>query len=132
MGDLNYLALAIVVVAAFVVSTTWYMIFGKQYAEQRGLDPAEAAESPAPWMIPTELVRTLVVAIVVAGLADQMGLDNVGEGLLLGLVLWVAFPLIYVTGSVMWDKVSWKLAAIHGGDWFLKLGLVAAVVTAWQ
>jgi hypothetical protein len=26
------------------------------------------------------------------------------------------------------EKVPWKLAAIHGGDWFLKLALISAVV----
>jgi hypothetical protein len=30
---------------------------------------------------------------------------------------------------VVHEKVPWKLAAIHGGDWFLELALMSAVVT---
>jgi hypothetical protein len=50
------------------------------------------------------------------------------SALLLALVLWVAFPLVLLTGSIIWERVPWQTAAIHAGDWLLKLLLVALVV----
>jgi hypothetical protein len=46
----------------------------------------------------------------------------------LGLVLFAGFPFVLLTGSVLWDKVDWRLAAIHGGDWFLKLLVISLII----
>jgi hypothetical protein len=29
----------------------------------------------------------------------------------------------------MWENVPWRLAALHAGDWLVKLLLVAVIVT---
>ena len=42
----------------------------------------------------------------------------------------IAFPVVLLTGSVVHEKVPWRLAAIHAGDWLVKLLLVTLVVGA--
>lgn len=32
----------------------------------------------------------------------------------------------------VWDNVSWKLAAIHAGDWLVKLPLMAVILGVWR
>jgi len=44
----------------------------------------------------------------------------------------VAFPAILLVGSVIWDDVPPRLAAIHAGDWLMKLLLIAVIVGIWQ
>ena len=61
-----------------------------------------------------------------------VGADTWLEGAGLGLLAWVGFPLVILTGSVLHERYPWPLAAIHLGDWLLKLLLVAAVVSAWR
>ena len=78
-----------------------------------------------------ELVRSLVVAVAVAALVAALGLDLSGT-LLLALALWVAFPVVLLTGSVFHERVPPLLAAIHSGDWLLKLVALAFVVGLWQ
>jgi hypothetical protein len=39
---------------------------------------------------------------------------------------------VLLTGSVIWEDVPRKLAAIHAGDWLVKLLAVAIVVSVWQ
>ena len=39
----------------------------------------------------------------------------------LGLLLWNGFPVILLTGSILWQNVPWQLAVIHSGDWLIKL-----------
>jgi len=29
------------------------------------------------------------------------------------MFLWIGFPVIILTGSVLWENIPWKLAAIH-------------------
>lgn len=53
-------------------------------------------------------------------------------GLLLGLALWIGFPLVLWTGAIIWESTSAKLAALHAGDWLAKLLVVAVIVGVWQ
>jgi len=50
----------------------------------------------------------------------------------LGLALWVGFPTVILAGSVFHEKVPPTLAAIHAGDWLLKLLAIAGIVAVWQ
>jgi Protein of unknown function (DUF1761) len=76
--------------------------------------------------------RTLILATVVAGLASRGDIDHAGAGLLLGLALWIGFPFVLWTGAMIWEKTPWKLAAIHAGDWIVKLLVVGVIVSVWQ
>jgi hypothetical protein len=69
---------------------------------------------------------------VTAAIADRIDVGGVPGGLLLGAVLWIGFPAVILAGSVFHEKVPWQLAAIHAGDWLLKLSVVAAIVGAWR
>jgi hypothetical protein len=132
MIEVNYVALGVAVVAAFILSTAYYIAFGRQYAELRGLSPEAAAARPPPWKVLLELVRSLVVGSVVAGLVDLLGITDWAEAATLAISLWVAFPVVLLVGSVIWDDVPPRLAAIHGGDWLLKLVLITVIVGSWQ
>ena len=132
MNDLNFVAIAVSAVAVWVVSTGYYIGFTKQMA---ALHPAYADAAdvrPPPWKIGLELTRNLVVAAVVAWLAKRLEVTDWTDGLALGLTLWVGFPIPLLIGAVMWEKVPAKLAAIHAGDWFLKLLLIALIVSVWR
>ena len=50
----------------------------------------------------------------------------------LGLAPWIAFPVVLLTGSVIHENVPWKLAAIHAGDWWVKLVVVSVIVSLWR
>jgi hypothetical protein len=123
--------LAVVVAAGggFVFSTIWYTAFGRQLAQ---LDDAYAEGGrPPTWVVPVELARSATVATAVAVLAEQSGTRRVADAARLASGLWLAFPAVLLTGSVVHEKVPWRLAAIHGGDWLLKLALISSVVT-WR
>lgn len=129
MSDVNYLAVLAGAVVAFILSSVWYIVFDSQRAELSDAEPAGRA--PAPWKLAVEFLRSLIVAAVVAGLVANGDIDEPAGGALLGLVLWIAFPVVLLTGSVIWEKVPAKLAAIHG-DWLLKLVIVGVLIAAWQ
>ena len=128
--ELDFLAIAVAAVAAFILSGVWYGVFGSQLAELH-LAYADSG-SPSAKDVVVELVRNLVVALVLAWLVDQIGVDDWAQAALLGFVLWVGFPLIILIGSVYHEKVPVKLASIHAGDWLLKLIVIAIIVGVWQ
>jgi len=76
----------------------------------------------------TELLRTAVVASVFAWVASRAALDTLPGSLGLAGVLWAGFPLVLLTGSIIWERVPPVTAGIHAGDWLLKLALLAVVI----
>jgi hypothetical protein len=125
----NPVALVVATVAAFVASTIRYIVFGKQRAKLLGRDPGTVGRPP-PWKVLAELARNVIIAYAVTRLVmipgAVAGLGTVG----LAISLWVGFPVMILIGSVMWENVPWKLAAIHAGDWLVKLALILGVVSA--
>jgi hypothetical protein len=63
-----------------------------------------------------ELVRSAIVATVLAGFASLIDIDDWSGAVWLGLSVWVGFAVVPLVGSVVWDKVPSRLAAIHAGD----------------
>lgn len=130
MPDVNIWAVVAAAVAAFVLSGAWYAALGHRLA---ALHPAYAEPGRSPGLTAVvELARNLVLALVTAGLVDRAEVSGLGGGLLLGLVLWIGFPAVLLTGSVFHEKAPPLLAAIHAGDWLLKLLAIAGILAAWQ
>ncbi|TQJ01942.1 uncharacterized protein DUF1761 [Amycolatopsis cihanbeyliensis] len=130
MPELNYLAIGVATVAALIASGAWYAVLGGHLGR---LHEAYAGDPrPAAVTVPVELVRNVLVSAVVAGLAGPLGISGFGAAALLGLVLWVGFPFVLLTGSVFHERVPAKLAAIHAGDWLLKLLAITVIVGGWR
>ena len=121
MADVSVLAVLVAAVVAFVLSGFYYGILG-----------APAGRELPSWALPAiELPRNLVLSLVVAGLAAAATVDTFGAGLLLGVALWVGFPLVLWAGAVAHEGTPMRDAAVHAGDWLVKLLAVATLVAAW-
>jgi len=131
MIHLNYLAIVVAAVAVFAFAAVYYIAFSRQRARLSA--PAAAAGSrPKVWLMALELGKSLVVALVVAGLVALVGITSWVGAVELGFALWIAFPVVLLIGSVTQENVPWKLAAIHAGDWLAKLVAIAVIVTVWR
>ena len=131
MIRINYFAVVVAVVAAFVVSSVWYspLLFGKKFTELSGVG---SSAGPNAGKILGELVRTLVVAYVLARFVVLLKVVDWKAALRLGVWLWIGFPVVLLSGSVMWQNVPWVLAAIHAGDWLVKILLIAVILGVWR
>jgi hypothetical protein len=121
------LGIVVAAVTAFVLSSTYYAVatpFERRAVGAAALDRGR----PQAWKVATELVRTTVVASVFAWIAQRSGGLDVRQGMVLAVVAWVGFPLVLLTGSVTWERVHPATAAMHAGDWLLKLLLIAAIL----
>ena len=49
-----------------------------------------------------------------------------------GVALWTGFPVVLWVGAVVHERTPVRLAAIHAGDWLLKLLAVGALLGAWR
>lgn len=117
-------------VLAFLLGALWYstLLFGPATTRLRGSAPAEV---PAVALL-GEVARCLVVAFVLARLVALAGVTDWKGAVTLGVWVWIGFPLTLLAGSVLWEQVRWQLAAIHAGDWLVKLVLMAVVLGVWR
>jgi len=131
MTKVNYFAVIVAVVATFIVSSLWYspLLFGKPFMELSGI---VSNGSPNPIKIVGELLRTFILAYVLAHLATLLKIVSWHSALSLGIWLWIGFPVILLSGSIMWQNVPWQLAAIHAGDWLQKILIIMLILGMWR
>jgi Protein of unknown function (DUF1761) len=127
MPDLPWLAVLAGTVLAFVLGAGYYAVLGNPPAAARG----EPAEPSSLSFVPVELVRCLLLAGTVVGLAAAADATTWWRGLLLGLVLWAGFPLVLWIGAIVHEKEPVRLAVIHGGDWLVKLLALGTLAGMW-
>jgi hypothetical protein len=130
---LNYMAIAAATVVAFIEGSLYYspLMFGPLWMRLSGIDPSAAAKV-SPSAVLGEIARDFVLTYVVSRLVARLSEANWKSATGLGLWLWIGFPMTLLSGSVMWQGVSWKVAAIHAGDWLAKLLLITAIVGGWR
>lgn len=134
MAGMNYFAVIVSAVVAFVVGAVWYspLLFGKAYMKVRGLNPDALAEMPPASELLGEFARNLVVAFVLAHFVVRLGVGDWMGAVQLGLWVWVGFQAMLLLGAVLHEKMPWMLYAIHAGDALLKTIVMTVILGVWR
>jgi hypothetical protein len=130
---MKYLPVVVATLTAFVFSAVWYTVFAKTRMLLLGNDLSASADMMT---VPVsqklfELARSLIVVIVVAHLLEIAQVSGWLGSVRLGVWLCI-FPVMILLGAALWDKRPWMLVAIHGGDWIIKIILVAVILGVWR
>ena len=135
MPHVNYLAVLVTAIVVFVLGWLWYspFLFYKPLMRARGSDPAAAAAGAMPaGKLVIEFLRCFVLVYVIAHFVVLLGVSNWFIAAHFGLLLWIGFPVVLLVGSVLWEHVPVKVAAIHAGDWLVKLLVIPIILSAWH
>ena len=136
MVHVNYLHILVAAVVVFVLGWLWYspLLFFKPWMRLRGLDPVAAmagAKMPGGKLV-VEFARCFILAYVIARFVALLGIASALGAVHFGLSVWVGFPVIVLAGSVLWENNPWKVAAIHAGDWLVKMLVIPLILTLWS
>jgi hypothetical protein len=132
MLKINYWAVVVAALAAFVMSLLYYspLLLGNVWG---AVDPvATAGTTPSVGKVLGEIVRTLVITYVLARLMALLGANGWKGAVPLALWLWFGFSAMMWVGAIMWEKTPWQIAAIHSGDWLQKTLLIAVILGVWR
>jgi hypothetical protein len=134
MSGINYWAVIVAAVVAFVMGGLWYspFLFGRAWVKLRGMDAAGGAGTMRPPEILAEFVRGFIVAVVLAGFVVHLGIVNWLGAIYLGLAVWVGFQATSIVGSVIHERYPWKLYAIHTSDALAKTLVMAVILGVWR
>lgn len=123
---ISYRRALVAALAAFAASTAWYIAFAAQLTQLGSA--AGGSELAPPGAMLFVIAEHFVLAVVLSFVTQKMGVRRWTQAALLGVAAWLAFPSLVLTSSVVWEDVPWQLAAIHAGDWLLKLVVIAVIV----
>jgi hypothetical protein len=124
----NWVGVIVGNVALLVIGFVWFMpnVFGNRWIALMGR-PGEQLR-PGPDFVLSILSGTLN-SFVMAVLALNLKATTVGDGVLLGLVVWAGFFLSYMTANTVFAKRSWTLWGIDVGHALLAQVVLAVIVT---
>jgi Protein of unknown function (DUF1761) len=131
---LNYLAIVIAAVAAWLAGAVWYMGLGRIWTAALGLTAEEMRErrnrpgAHLPFLY--AFVAELVMAWVLAGLLGHIGALTLRGGLISGAFCWAGFVVTTLVVNYTFAMRSWRLLLIDGGHWLVVLLLMGAIIGA--
>lgn len=129
-AGMNYLAIAIAAVAAFVFGAVYYMALSRQWLAAVGKTPEQAKPSPA--LFALTFAALAVMAWVLAGTLGHLGPGQVTlkNGVITALFLWLGFVATTILVNNAYGSRKASLTAIDGLHWLGVLVLQGAIIGA--
>ncbi len=130
-GDINYLAVIVVVIANFAIGMAWYGGMANQWMKATGLTKEQARKMQV-LPLAFSAVRSFVAAVAVALLFNHFAPDaGIAEGAGLGLLIGVglAGPNVAMHNLFAMKK---NLAVIDGAHTVVEFLVMGLIIGAWQ
>lgn len=129
-AGMNYLAVLVAAVVAFVIGAVYYGALGKPWMRAARIKPEEAKMSPMLFIV--SFAAELVMAVMLAGVVGHLGPGQVtiGNGVVTGFFVWLGFVATTLAVNHRYQDFGWDLTLIDGGHWLLVLLAMGAVIGA--
>jgi hypothetical protein len=132
--SVNYLAILIAAVVAWLASAVWYTLLGRVWTAAAGKTVEQMREDrkrPGAYLpFVYVFVCDLIIAWTIYGLLAHLGAFTVRGGLISGALSWFGFVLTTMVTNYTFAQRDVRLLLIDGGNWLIVLLLVGAIVGA--
>jgi hypothetical protein len=131
----NYLAVLVAAVAAWVLGAVWYMTLSAPWLAAQGKTkadmkpPASKAAAIGPFVL--VFVAELIMAWMLAGILGHLGTLNVKDGVISGAACWLGFVLTTTATNYVFQHRKVALTVIDTGYWLLVLVVMGAIIGAF-
>jgi hypothetical protein len=128
---INYLAVIVAAVVAWLFGAAWYGVLGKQWMKAARLDPSAVRMSAGPFIV--SFVAELVMAWVLAGLLGHLGPDQVTfwNGVVSAAFIWLGFIATTISVNERYQGYGWDLTLVNAGHWLGVAVIMGAVIGWW-
>lgn len=124
---INYIAVVIAAVAAFVVGGAYYAIVGKRWMKAAKL-PLDIQPKMGPSLFIVTGVCELFLAFMMAGVIGHLGSVSLTNGLIAALSLWIGLIMPTMTINHRYQDFGWDLTLIDGVHWLLVTLVIGGIV----
>ncbi|HML12892.1 MAG TPA: DUF1761 domain-containing protein [Xanthobacteraceae bacterium] len=132
---INYLAVLVAAVAAWVLGAVWYQVLSKQWLAAQGRTKADLTgpdgkpKSYAPFVL--VFVAELIMAWMLAGILGHLGTLTVKDGVISGAACWLGFVVTTLAANNAFGGRKIMLTVIDAGHWFVVLIVMGAIIGAF-
>jgi hypothetical protein len=133
-AGLNYLAIIIAAVVAWLASAGWYMSFSRVYQAALGKTPEQCQvdmKKPGAFLpFVYALLANIIIAWVLAGVLGHLGPGQVTlkNGVISAAFLWFGFIFTTLFVNYSFHGRSMRLILIDLGNWLIVLVVMGAIV----
>ena len=132
MGKINYYAVFMTALVAFVMYFIWYgLLFQTHWLELHGLSITQAEEMFNPWYYAIYFVLALVMKGFVAWLFMKLNISSIIDGLKMGLGIWFFIVLLGLAITNMMSYNPFGLTLLDGGALSIDWALTGAIIGGW-
>ena len=130
-GGINYLAVLVAAIAAFVAGAVYYGALGKPWMKAARINPADAKMSPV--LFVTSFVCELIMAWVLAGVIGHLGdgQATIANGIVSGAFVWLGFIATTLAVNHRYQGFGWDLTIIDGAHWLIVAVLMGGIIGAF-
>ncbi|MBV8836731.1 MAG: DUF1761 domain-containing protein [Alphaproteobacteria bacterium] len=138
-AGINYLAVIIAAVVAWIVGAVYYTLLSKPWVAAHGKSmEAFKAEQAAckgtvhAWL-PFVLVflADLAIAYVLAGMVGHLGVVTIRSAVISGAFAWAGFMLTTMLANNAFSGARYMLTVINAGHWLIVV-IVMGIVIGWM
>lgn len=136
-AGINYLAIAVAGVAAFMFGGLWYGALAKPWMTAAGITDDDMAASKSSGrttrLMVTAFAASLIMAWILAGVIGHLGPDRITlyNGLISGALVWLGFVATTLVTNHGFQLQPFKLTLIDGGHWLGVLLIQGAIIGAF-
>ncbi len=142
MIHINYAAVLVAGIAAWIVGAVWYsqLLFGKKWMQIMGADKLDKAaveklrKEAAPYIV-IILIASLVGAYVMARFIGWLGMTTAVGGMRVAFLAWLGFAVPQSLGDAMFSGKGRDLvrpmAGIRIGHYLVGFLVMGAILGAW-
>lgn len=132
----NLLAVFVSALVAFFLGALWYspVLFAKAWVKAHGLSDEQVAamQKGAPKAYGISLVLFIVMTTVLAWLIGALGIATVGNGALLGAIVWLGFGATIGLMGALYRNRGFDIWLIDAGYQLVYLVVMGMILTAWR
>jgi len=131
-ASINYFAVIVSTLVAYFFGALWYspFLFGKAWMRALGKSREELPAPTLPMLI--GFILTFLTALGLALIMNSMGATTLLKGILVGLVVAIAFIVTNTLSEYLYSGESMKLFWIHAGYRFVYILIMGAILGVWQ
>ena len=131
-GTINILAVVVSAIAAILVGFIWFSppLFEKAWLEDIGRT-REQIEGDSPLKYLLAFIGSLLMAYILARLLDLVGGPSLEMGILLAVVVWVAFVAATSAANFAFAGRPVRLWLIENGNHLLTLLVMGVILGVW-
>ncbi|NOT06604.1 MAG: DUF1761 domain-containing protein [Gemmatimonadales bacterium] len=135
MPPVNYLAIVVAGLAAFVIGALWYTaLFGKQWLAAQNFTPEQmaAAQKDMAKTYGISVVCYIVMAFVLSVLIGNLDIVSAGTGAKLGALCWLGFAATIGLTASLYGGKSIKIYYIDAAYQLVFMTVMGAILGAWR